>query len=165
MRLHMPSLASLMLAKDPKMWIFWPAITILVLVAFSMAYLVFPSWPAILPMNLEQRSIIYESSPPPMLCCDGKKFSLSPQLLRGPPCSDTGTVCQVCHLAVTSRGQVNWISWDPAVDGLKIGKPDALHRRFESWEKPDSHARSTHRWRQRYNIHVSKLITFIIITF
>ena len=44
MRLQMASLASLMLVKVPRMWIFWSAITMRVRVAFSMAYLVFPSY-------------------------------------------------------------------------------------------------------------------------
>ena len=42
-RLHIASLASLIFANDPIIDTFWSAMTILVLVAFSMANFVFPS--------------------------------------------------------------------------------------------------------------------------
>ena len=42
-RLHIASLASLILENDPMMCTFWSAITIRVRVPFSMAYLVLPS--------------------------------------------------------------------------------------------------------------------------
>src|SRR5687767_5257829 len=45
MRLQSESRATLMLTKDPSIWIFVSAITMRVLVEFSMAYLVLPPFP------------------------------------------------------------------------------------------------------------------------
>mmetsp|Transcript_72806 Transcript_72806/g.194326 ORF Transcript_72806/g.194326 Transcript_72806/m.194326 type:complete len:224 (+) Transcript_72806:96-767(+) len=50
-RLQIASRASLMLLNDPKMWIFSSAMTIRVRVAFSIAYFVLPSFPAMRPMH------------------------------------------------------------------------------------------------------------------
>ena len=50
------TLASLMFAKEPRMWTCWSATTILVRVAFSMAKRVFPSCPAMRPIARERWS-------------------------------------------------------------------------------------------------------------
>ena len=55
-KLQMASLASLMFENDPMMWIFWSATTIRLFVAFSIAYLVFPSCPTTRPMARDKWS-------------------------------------------------------------------------------------------------------------
>ena len=55
-RLHIPSLAYFIFENDPRIWTRDPAITIRVLVLFSMANLVFPFSPHIRPMHLDKLS-------------------------------------------------------------------------------------------------------------
>ena len=55
-RLQIASLQTWIFEKAPRMWTFWSATTIRVLVAFSIANFVLPPWPAIRPIARERWS-------------------------------------------------------------------------------------------------------------